>query len=121
MRKIILAVLLSLVAVPAYSTGCTIANVIVKDGGNFGASDSAVVTFTGPGAGGATAYANLISSDGVRWYISSIYVASGGNYSGPATVFITGSTYGNNGTWYVVMGGSCPGGGGNRGAYSWLM
>lgn len=118
MRKIILLVLLSFASAQAWATGCSVSSVYVSDAGLYSTNSPPSVIITGPGTGGATAYANMTAS-GPYWLVSSVIVTAAGSYTGPVTVTFIGGSPVHNAAGHAVMSGSCGSGGRNR--FAWLL
>jgi hypothetical protein len=120
MRKSIL-IALFLFCAQAWAT-CTVSNIYVTSAAPYyNWTSPPTVVITGPGAGGATAYANS-SYFAPYWILNSVTVTAGGAYTGPVSVYFSGgSPVSSQANAYAVMTGSCGAGGGATRKSAWLM
>ena len=118
MRKLLLAAVL-LWAASAWAT-CTVTSIYVTDAGDYSSATKPTVIITGPGSGGATATAYMVSIGGGEYGVSSIVVTLPGSYTGPVTISFSGSNTITDAQAYAVMGGSCAAGGAKK-RFAWLI
>ena len=72
----------------------TVSSINVTSGGKYNSSTPPSVIITGPGAGGAYAYAEMLPNPvGIGYYVSNIVVGSGGSYTGPVAISFSGGVH----------------------------